>query len=280
MKSILSQLIDPLDQLVAVPKVWQLIDRTVIRLASSLRRRRNAVILKSIEYELERDLRVRAGPFKGMRYAQVKATCSSVLSKLLGTYESELHPVLHEILTKPYELIVDIGSAEGYYAIGLALRFPQCSIIAYDSDPLARKLCHDNALLNGVISRIDIRGIADRSEISRLCQGRRSLIISDCEGFEQELFLSHCPDDLRHVDILVETHDFIREGVCNKTINHFAITHNICQIHSIDDSQKGRMYVSPLTAGMDESVRTDVFAEHRPVIMTWLFMTPFVSQSQ
>jgi hypothetical protein len=53
-----------------------------------------------------------------MRYAQVRATCSSVLSKLLGTYESELHPVLHEILIKPYELIVDVGSAEGYYAIG------------------------------------------------------------------------------------------------------------------------------------------------------------------
>jgi hypothetical protein len=274
MKSISSKLINFLDQVIAAPKVWQIIDCTVMRFASSLRRRRNAIILKSLQQELERDLRVRAGPFKGMRYAQVKATCSSALPKILGTYESELHPVLNEILINPYELIVDVGSAEGYYAIGFALHFPCCSVIAFDSDPLARKLCQDNAMVNGVMSRIDIRGNADRSQISRLCQGRRSLIISDCEGFEQELFLSHGPNDLRYVDILVETHDFIREGVCKKIINHFSSTHEVRQIHSIDDGQKGRMYSSDLTAGMDELVRTAIFAEHRPVIMTWLFMTP------
>ena len=269
-----ADLITPLDKIIALPFVWKFIDHTIIRFSKSLERRKNGILIHRLYRELERDPCVRLGPFKGMRYAKLEATCSAMLPKLLGTYESELHFILDDILVQPYKLVVDIGSAEGYYAIGLALGIPGCTVVAFDSEPFARSLCHQNVMVNNLSDRIEIRGYADRAEISSLCQGRRSLIVCDCEGFEYDFFLGASPNDLRDVDILIETHDFIREGVCQEISDLFSKTHSVRLIHSIDDPQKSRTYVTPFTVGMDESVKQLIYAEGRPVIMSWLFMTP------
>jgi hypothetical protein len=39
--------------------------------------------------------------------------------KWLGTYELELHSIIKGILRAEYNTIIDIGSAEGYYSVGL-----------------------------------------------------------------------------------------------------------------------------------------------------------------
>src|SRR5262245_56331762 len=62
------------------------------------------------------DLKVRHGFFKGMQYPRNRSISSALFPKLLGTYERELHPVLERICKEPYEGIVNIGCAEGYYA--------------------------------------------------------------------------------------------------------------------------------------------------------------------
>ena len=41
-----------------------------------------------------------------------------------------------------YEQILDIGCAEGYYAVGLARMFPNAFVKAYNSSPIARDLCN------------------------------------------------------------------------------------------------------------------------------------------
>src|ERR1035441_10269867 len=54
------------------------------------------------------------GPFEGMRYLQ--ASVGSVLSpKLVGSYEAELHPFIERVTSGRYDIVVDIGCAEGYY---------------------------------------------------------------------------------------------------------------------------------------------------------------------
>src|SRR4051812_47884953 len=59
---------------------------------------------------------VRQGPFAGMRY--VPFLHVSVPSKIYGTYELELREVVDEISRSNADLLVNIGSAEGYYAVG------------------------------------------------------------------------------------------------------------------------------------------------------------------
>src|ERR1700722_7357586 len=56
---------------------------------------------------------VRSGPFAGMVYPLESATSRWSIPKLLGAYESELHPFLNVVAKRKYDCVIDIGSAEG-----------------------------------------------------------------------------------------------------------------------------------------------------------------------
>src|SRR5438876_11547620 len=60
------------------------------------------------------------GSFRGMAYVP-EAVGSSLLPKLIGSYEQEITPAIEEMVAKRPPRIIDIGAAEGYYAVGLAL---------------------------------------------------------------------------------------------------------------------------------------------------------------
>src|SRR4051794_20818862 len=60
---------------------------------------------------------VRSGVFRGMRYVD-QARSSALLPKLLGSYEREIADEIERAAGVDYRVCVDIGSAEGYYAIG------------------------------------------------------------------------------------------------------------------------------------------------------------------
>ena len=66
---------------------------------------------------------IRSGPFAGMRYVDT-ATEGALVPRLLGTYESELHPYLKRFAAEGCEDVIDVGCAEGYYAVGLARLMP------------------------------------------------------------------------------------------------------------------------------------------------------------
>src|SRR5256885_1693545 len=58
-----------------------------------------------------------SGPFAGIRYPETRRI-AALVPKLCGTFERELVPVLEQIKTRTYSTIIDIGAAEGFYAIG------------------------------------------------------------------------------------------------------------------------------------------------------------------
>jgi methylase of polypeptide subunit release factors len=130
-------------------------------------------------------LRVLAGPFAGMNFT-TEATVAHFPPKLLGAYEAELHDVLSLVLATPYATILDVGCAEGYYAVGLALRHPDATVYAFDTDRFSRQLCHGMAEANGVEDRMRIEGECTHERLSALDQGR-VFLLSDCEGYEKIL---------------------------------------------------------------------------------------------
>ncbi len=267
----------PLDRLIATPIVWSLLEKTMIRIARGLQRRRDSVHLERLRRQLSQNSEVQAGPFKGMKYALHEAACSAIFPKLLGTYELELASAMDYILCQKYDCIIDVGCAEGYYAVGLAIRHDKTPVIAFDIDEKARELCLRNAQVNDVDSRIEIRAGATPRELTKLCSGKRALIICDCEGYEEDLLLNIEVEELSRCDMLVETHDFIRPMVHKRIMERFSQSHRCLQFHSIDDQQKGKHYLSEWTNNMDIQLRKQVYAECRPVIMQWLF---FESLSQ
>jgi hypothetical protein len=108
-------------------------------------------MIDSEVFKISPDLTVKYGVFKGMKLLPGEESGSgSLIPKLLGAYEYELRPVLEKICHEHYTEIINVGCAEGYYAVGFAMRFPDAKVFAYDIDKGALKLCEEMARLNKV----------------------------------------------------------------------------------------------------------------------------------
>lgn len=206
------------------------------------------------------------GPFAGMRYVP-EAAGSSLLPKLLGSYEAELHQTLATIIGSGSRTIIDVGCAEGYYAVGLALKMPGARVFAYDIDPRARRLCEELARVNGVSERVVVGKECDREQLEKSLDDR-SLVICDCEGYELELLDPGRVLKLYVSDVLVELHDFIDRTISPTIISRFARTHDISLVSSLD---RDPSTYSPLESFSDWDQRVAV-AEFREEQMQWAFM--------
>lgn len=227
---------------------------------------------RELRRELFPDLTVLTGPFRGMKYPSPRSFGSSLLPKLLGSYESELHQTLKEMLSNRYTAIVNVGCGEGFYAVGLGLKFPKADVFAFDVAAKARELCCALGKLNGIDRRLTISERCDRATLRSVLSGRKALIVCDCEGCEDGLFTSESSGFLVGHDLIVEVHDFIKIDVSLRMRKVFDKTHRIRSIKSVHDSDKGFIYKQQLER-YDETTRRLIVAERRPAIMEWLVMT-------
>ncbi len=209
---------------------------------------------------------VGSGPFRGMRYVG-EAVGSMVSPKLLGSYEAELHPWIEEIIATPYQSVLDIGCAEGYYAVGLAQRLGgDAKILAYDTDKKAQALCLKLARLNHVADSVTVKGLCDWDEIERESVGR-TLIVCDCEGAELDLLNPEKAASLRHSDILVELHDLVDRRITAEITARFCDTHETRIIFSRDKSAADY----PVLKDFSDRERYLALSEFRPEMMRWAF---------
>jgi hypothetical protein len=175
--------------------------------------------------------RVMNGPFAGMDYAVASAEGAKA-SRLLGCYEASLAPVFEQVIARPYGQIIDVGCAEGYYAVGLALRLPKARVLARDINPAAQALCRDLAALNGVEGRVDVGGQITAQEFDA-CLQERTFVLCDIEGAEDQLLDPLAAPGLAVADILVECHDVIRSGLTDRMAARFSATHRITRIDRV-----------------------------------------------
>src|SRR5690348_10577053 len=115
-----------------------------------------AAVAQRMRQHWEQSPSVRAGPFAGMHFtwADWNPDYSAPFAKCMGTYELELHPVIEEIVTLAPRQIVEVGAAEGYYAVGFARRLPATEIVLFEELEQGRRLLLNIAEANGVAPRI------------------------------------------------------------------------------------------------------------------------------
>jgi hypothetical protein len=170
--------------------------------------------------------RVMSGPFRGMRYVS-QAHGSALAPKLLGTYERELHPWVEEVLLKPSGAIIDVGSAEGYYAVGFALRSIDRTVYAFDIDQDAITALKSLASLNGIRDQIRIGEFCTHETLSALCTPGAT-VICDIEGAEFDLLDPAKAPNLARADVLVEIHDGLHSSRIHQALRErFAATHHL-----------------------------------------------------
>ncbi len=169
---------------------------------------------------------VRAGPFAGMHYID-RSSCGPLSPRLLGLYERELHEVVRRIVGTPYDRVIVVGSAEGYYAVGLARAMPGVIVQAYDIDAQARANLRELAILNGTDDRTIIEGECTHAELERFAR-EAVVVVCDIEGGELDLLDPALAPSLRHYDVLVEMHDRVGSTTVRRTVtDRFAATHDV-----------------------------------------------------
>jgi len=214
------------------------------------------------------------GPFRGMKYPSLSSFGSTLYPKLIGSYERELHETIKELSSENYTEIIDIGCAEGYYAIGLGLKFGHAKVYAYDTDKTARDLCAEMAKVNAIEDRITIEGACTAKDLEKFKFTGKGLIICDCEGYEDFLFDDQNVHNLSGCDLVIETHDFIDINISTNLVKLFSNTHTIQTIKSIDDIEKAKTYAYEETKGLSLEEKKTLYREWRPAIMEWLICKP------
>lgn len=173
-------------------------------------------------------LTISSGPFSGMTFVP-SVTEGCHVPKLLGCYESELHPHLERLFARGYEHIVNVGCAEGYYAVGCARRLPQARIHAFDIDVKGQTSCRKLAEQNGVSDRVSVGGELRREGFREFPEGK-TLVLCDIEGAEFDLLDPSREPALLGFDFLVELHPSTRDGAAEALLHRFAATHKITRV--------------------------------------------------
>lgn len=213
------------------------------------------------------DLRVQSGPFKGLAYSTANAHGSSLVPKLLGTYENEIAELFSEEKLQHYSTIVDIGCAEGYYAVGCAVKNTKCRVHAFDTNETARQMCAAMSEANGVSARVSVFEECSISELQSYA-GSGALIISDCEGAEDQLFPIGLVNKLVTEDLIIEVHEHLGVDLVEFQ-SRFAKTHDVSIVPSISDLKRA-IATTHVTGNPLFEERVLLLAECRPRQMVWL----------
>ena len=248
---------------------WKVMSRTLLPLAecAKLARRPSSQTRVALPDQLQAEVAagtVLNGPFAGLAYPSAVAVGSTLLPKIVGCYEAELHEVIEEIRTEHYASIVNIGCGEGYYAVGLARLFPEAAVYAFDTSETARNACQRMAQHNRVDDRVHVGGPCGPAELGSLPLGDRAVI----------LFTPLVVEGLRDHDVLIETHDFLDIEISERLQQRFEATHTLRTLESVDDIRKAQTYRYPQLDGLPTREKWLAVREGRPAIMTWLWLRP------
>lgn len=212
---------------------------------------------------------VQDGPFKGMQMYPDKGWFeTNIACELLGFFEQELQPDLEKEIQRLAGMerpkVVNVGCAEGYYAIGLGRRLPNAAIYAFDIDERSLYITQNNAKANGV--QLTISSVEEAFD-------KADLIVMDCEGAEYE-YLDPGKHDLSRATIIAELHyrldtpkNELREGLFNR----FHKTHS-CKYVVEGARDPNRSDILYKKSSFEKWM---IICEDRPCTMHWVVLRPY-----
>lgn len=219
---------------------------------------------------------VHSGAFAGMKYID-KSYCSCFIPKILGIYERELGPAVESACATDPDVVVDIGAAEGYYAVGLCRRLPNAKVVAFEMCEEAQALLRRMIDLNACADRIEVRGKCEIGDLRRvLSEARRPLVVSDCEGYENVLMDPAAVPELKKAMLIIELHDVFEPGTAERLLERFRNSHEMERIWAVDRSLSEYPFHFLYLSLLPRSYIAWALSEWRPGHMSWLVLRPRV----
>ena len=177
---------------------------------------------------------VMQGPLAGMDFLSQSAEGCHI-AKLLGCYEQPLQPFIEQAISNAYPTILNIGCAEGYYAVGMARRMPNTQVLAFDLNPNAQEVCTALAQKNSVADRVKVGALFKPEDFANYAN-QKVLVLCDIEGAEKDLLDPEISPALKGMDLIVESHECLISGITQTLINRFKESHQITLVQ--DNGQR------------------------------------------
>ena len=277
MKTFIYRFISPLGKVSFLLSIFRIIHRIIFAISNLLKTILDIAdeekVISRLADRISPDNVVIQGRFAGQKYFNSASVGSSFLPKILGTYEIELEPAWELISDFDFDVVIDIGCAEGFYACGLANMYPKADVYAFDTDVRARHYCEENVKLNG-LNNVKIQSLCTPAALSELCVGKRSFILCDIEGAEKHLFAQVEKTCLASTYILVECHDGVDRTISGFFKDEFEATHNSKSFFSTDDIHRPRTWSSFNILKLSDQDLYLSMKENRGHIMEWILLIP------
>lgn len=195
---------------------------------------------------------------------------------LLGLYEQEVLTVL-ERSSRGRRVLIDVGAADGYYAIGALKSELFDRAICFEIDPYGRHVIELQAEANGVGGRILILGEAGcgfltQARTAQAFDNSEAVMLMDIEGGEFELLTEHMIEEMRGLILIVEIHDFDSRSsddvadLITRLQPHFSVD-------VITQSERNPNTFDELSEWSDDD-RWLLCSESRRKRMTWIVCEP------
>lgn len=220
---------------------------------------------------------IQYGAFRGMRLSKISGWCKAELaSMLLGMYEREVVQYLANLPYRARENFVNVGAAEGYFAIGMLHAELSVRTICFELSETSRESMRDGSSLTRNGQNLTLFGLADENFLDKVegvhgFEYDNSVFLIDVEGAELEILTDDGLRRMARANIVIETHAMMVseqeqmefEKLCSKY-------HRVSEIRT-EGRNPGEFF--ELDSWPDNH-RWAICSEGRPERGRWLVLSP------
>jgi predicted O-methyltransferase YrrM len=218
------------------------------------------------------------GPFKGMKLSDdIWWSKNDRITQMLGIYEEHILERLKVFSTQGATRFVDIGAADGYFAIGMAYSKIYSKVVAFEIESFGQNKIRENATINHCSNVVSVFGEADYSSLKNLLSAdMKTAILVDIEGAEYQLLDEEMLSILSSCYLICELHPLqVDDGyqLQRKLIERAAKKFNVELIKRESYSPN----IFPELDDLSDEERLIAVGEGRGTNMQWLVLTPLQS---
>ena len=219
---------------------------------------------------------IQYGLFTGMKFSKKLWWGKSDLTSMyFGFYEQQILNILSNYKNSKYKYFIDIGAANGYYAVGVLFSKIFTFSYAFEISKTGQSVIENLAKLNNVNDSIQIFGECNSISLFNLNKNilNQSFILIDIEGAEFDLLNESMLCFLCNSVILIELHEFFFDNGLNKVSNLINIANKYFIINKIISSERNPNIYKELE-NINDDDKWLLCSERRKKSMTWLLLEP------
>ena len=195
---------------------------------------------------------------------------------LFGFYELEVLSYLASIRDSSYKYFIDIGAADGYYAVGVLVAKLFEHSYCFETNINGQEVIKLTSVLNNVSNRISVFGHADKDFYTLLPEGilEKSVVLVDIEGGEFDLLDRNFFNIFSKSIVIVEMHPWLN---LNKSANLQELIEvaSSSHKHKVLNMSSRDLSGFPEVEKLNDNDRWLLCSEGRGQLMSWVFFEPF-----